>query len=351
MPLRPAAALLLALGVAACAPAPTRAPTPGSPPGPPYGSPPGSAEAPLSFAPLVRRVLPAVVSIAVSETAPQRPGARPARMVGVGSGFIVAPDGVVVTNNHVIAHADRIMVALADGVELPARVLGRDPPTDVAVLQVDPPRPLPAVVWGRSHRVQVGDWVLTAGNPFGLGGSVTAGIVSAKGRSLGDGPFDRFLQLDAPINPGNSGGPTFNMNGHVVGMTTAIVSPSGGSVGLGFAIPSDVVRPVVVALLAHGLVERGWLGVALAAGPGGARHPRGAGVTAVERDSPAARAGLRPGDRVMAVDGRAVQDGAALVRAVAALAPGTVAHLTLRRGAATLTLPVTLGRRPADAPD
>ena len=158
--------------------------------------------------------------------------------MGAGSGFIIDPSGVIVTNNHVVDHADKIVVSLTDGRQLPANVLGSDELTDVAVIKVDAPDPLPSVTWGDSRQVEVGDWILAAGNPFGLGGSVTAGIVSAEGRDLGSGPFDNFLQLDAPINPGNSGGPVFNMDGQVIGVTTAIVSPTGGSVGIGFAIPS-----------------------------------------------------------------------------------------------------------------
>jgi serine protease Do len=331
-----------------------------------------AAVAPASFAPLVRRVLPAVVNIAVTETVNgsdmlaqlppelrdsplgqafrRRYGKEAEQVMGAGSGFVVAPDGVIVTNNHVVEHADKIVVSFPDGTQLPARILGRDPLTDVAVLKVDPTHPLPAVTWGDSRHVQVGDWILAAGNPFGLGGSVTAGIVSAEGRSLGGGPFDRFLQLDAPINPGNSGGPAFDMAGQVVGMTTAIVSPSGGSVGIGFAIPSDLVRPIVAQLSAQGHVDRGWLGVAIADVTGPDGTPIAVGVSAVEKNSPAERAGIRPGDRLTAVNGLAVHDTGALIRAIAAVPPGTVARLTVRRGGTTLTLPVTVGLRPSDQP-
>ena len=196
----------------------------------------------------------------------------------------------------------------------------------------------------------MGDWILAAGNPFGLGGSVTAGIVSAEGRSLGGGPFDRFLQLDAPINPGNSGGPAFDMAGQVVGMTTAIVTPSGGSVGIGFAIPSDLVRQIVEQLRAHGRIERGWLGVAIADATDQAGTPVAVTVTGVEKGGPAARAGLRPGDRLMAVNGSPVHDTGALIRAVAAVLPGQIARITLRRGATTVTIPVVVGPRPSDEP-
>lgn len=324
---------------------------------------------PGSFAPLVRRVLPTVVNIAFTERVTDAdrlalippalrgtPLGRELRrhfagqdeaIAGAGSGFIISPDGIVVTNNHVIAHAERILVSLPDGTEWPARVLGRDPPTDIAVLKIDPPHPLVAAQWGDSRNVQVGDWILAAGNPFGLGGSVTAGIVSAEGRSLGGGPFDRFLQLDAPINPGNSGGPTFDLNGLVVGMTTAIVSPSGGSVGIGFAIPSNLVRRVAETLIAHGSVARGWLGVAIGAGKGAGP---GVPVANVTPGGPASAAGLAAGDRILAVNEAPVRTPDALIRAVADLPPGTIAHLDVRRGAARLRLDVTLGRRPPDAP-
>ncbi|HET8997114.1 MAG TPA: trypsin-like peptidase domain-containing protein, partial [Acetobacteraceae bacterium] len=209
---------------------------------------------PTSFAPLVKRVLPAVVNIAVTETVTgddvasklppelrdtplgrefrRKYGKQREQMMGAGSGFVIDPKGIIVTNNHVVGHAEKIVVSLADGRQLPARVIGTDELTDLAVIKVDAAG-LPHVTWGDSGKVEVGDWVLVAGNPFGLGGSVTAGIVSAEGRDLGSSPFDSFLQLDAPINPGNSGGPIFNMDGDVIGVSTAIVSPSGGSVGIG----------------------------------------------------------------------------------------------------------------------
>jgi serine protease Do len=250
---------------------------------------------------------------------------------------------VIVTNRHVIEHASRIKVALSDGTELPAHVIGSDALTDVAVIQVTPPHPLPAVGWGDSRAVEVGDWILAAGNPFGLGGSVTAGIVSAMGRDLGDGPFDNFLQLDAPINPGNSGGPAFDMDGRVVGMTTAIVSPSGGSVGIGFAIPSDIVRPIVAELRSKGHVDRGWLGVALRDTDD---PPSGAIIAAVQHDSPALRAGLHAGDVVVGIDGEAIDSSRALIRAVAAAPPGGSVKLRVRRQAQQLDIPVTVGRRP-----
>ena len=207
---------------------------------------------------------------------------------------------MIVTNNHVVDHADKIVVSLTDGRQLPAQVIGTDELTDIAVIKVDAPAPLPSVTWGDSRQVEVGDWILAAGNPFGLGGSVTAGIVSAEGRDLGSGPFDNFLQLDAPINPGNSGGPIFNMDGQVIGVSTAIVSPTGGSVGIGFAIPSrDRQQRRQPTCCAHGSIERGWLGV-VGRGRGQGRR---ASSPAVEHDGPALHAGVHAGDMVMALNG------------------------------------------------
>ena len=242
--------------------------------------------APDSFAPLVKRVMPAVVNIAVTETVTggevlselppelrdtplgrefrKRFGNRKEQTMGAGSGFIIDSSGLIVTNNHVVGHADKITVSLPDGTRLPATVIGSDELTDVALIKVIASRALPSVQWGDLRQAEVGDWVLAGGNPFGLGGTVTAGIISARGRDLGAGPFDNFLQLDAPINPGNSGGPIFNMDGQVIAISTAIVSPSGGSVGIGFATPSELVIPIIEQLRASGRIERGWLGVSVA---------------------------------------------------------------------------------------
>jgi len=333
------------------------------------GTPHGAAarSAPDSFAPLVKRVLPAVVNIAVTETVTgndmaaalppelrDTPLGRAFRrrfrnhheqMMGAGSGFIVDPSGVIVTNNHVVAHADKIVVSLVDGRQLPARVLGTDALTDIAVIKIDAPGPLASVAWGNSRQMEVGDWILAAGNPFGLGGSVTAGIVSAEGRDLGSGPFDSFLQLDAPINPGNSGGPIFNMAGQVIGVSTAIVSPSGGSVGIGFAIPSETASDVVAKLLAHGSIARGWLGVSVEDVENG-----GVVIAGVERNGPALRAGVRPGDVVLALNGDHIGSARGLIRAVAAMPPGDLVQLTVRRQGHAVELPVAIGRRPADSP-
>lgn len=321
--------------------------------------------APESFAPLVKRVLPAVVNIAVTETvsggdiAQQLPpelrdtplgrefrrrfGSRREQVMGAGSGFIIDGSGLIVTNNHVVGHADKIVVSLADGRQLPATVLGRDDLTDIAVIKVNGAGTLPAVTFGDSRSVQVGDWILAAGNPFGLGGSVTAGIVSAEGRDLGAGPFDNFLQLDAPINPGNSGGPIFDMDGQVIGVSTAIVSPSGGSVGIGFAIPSEIVSRIVNQLVTSGSIARGWLGVGIE------ERDNIVVIATVDRTGPAAKAGLRPGDVVVAINGEHIDSSRNLIRAVAAVTPGRNLRLTVRRQGREMEVPVTVGRRPVDS--
>jgi serine protease Do len=327
---------------------------------------PGSAIArstPDSFSPLVKRVLPSVVNIAVTETVSggevlselppelrdtplgrefrRRFGNRKEQTMGAGSGFIIDSSGLIVTNNHVVGHADKIVVSLTNGTRLPAEVIGTDELTDVALIKVQATGPLPAVAFGDSRQVEVGDWVLAAGNPFGLGGSVTAGIVSARGRDLGAGPFDNFLQLDAPINPGNSGGPIFNMDGQVVGVSTAIVSPSGGSVGIGFATPSELVMPIINQLRTSGHIERGWLGVSVA------NSDNGVTIAGIERTSPAARAGLRQGDIILSVNGERIEGALGLIRTVAAVSPGSTVNLTIRRQGREFDVPVTVGQRPA----
>lgn len=327
-----------------------------------------------SLAPLVRRVVPSVVNIAVTEsvgtdTEAQLPPAlrgtplekqfkdrlrsRREQVQGAGSGFVIDPSGVIVTNNHVVGHADQIVVSLSNGTELPARVIGTDELTDIAVIKVETSQPLPAVTWGDSRTVEVGDWILAAGNPFGLGSSVSAGIVSARGRDIGAGPFDDFLQIDAPINPGNSGGPTFNLEGQVIAVNTAIVSPTGGSVGIGFAIPSEIVMPIVAELREKGHVDRGWLGVTVQDVP---RNPTGAptertrmpgvAIASVDRTGPGARSGLLPGDIVLAVNQTPVDSAHDLIKAVSAAQPGSGLHLTVRRRGQMLDVPVTVGKRP-----
>ncbi len=338
-----------------------------SPAAPPVSTPLVSM-GPLSFAPLARRVVPAVVNIAVTESvaSPSEAGevppalrgtpfekqfrermrSRREQMIGAGSGFIIDPSGIIVTNDHVVGQADKIVVSLADGTELDAHVLGTDALTDIAVIKVDAKGRLPFVTWGDSRRVEIGDWVLAAGNPFGLGSSITAGIVSARGRDIGAGPFDDFLQLDAPINPGNSGGPSFDMSGEVVALNTAIVSPTGGSVGIGFGIPSEIVAPIVAQLRATGHIERGWRGVTVrdAPGPG-----QGVIIASVDRAGPGAKAGLHIGDEVISVDGERLDDARALIRDVARASSGSRISLAVLRHGHAQDLPVIIGRRGAEA--
>ncbi|MGH7120834.1 MAG: S1C family serine protease [Acetobacteraceae bacterium] len=354
---RRALALLLSVLVVSCA-APPAAP---------------AQPMPRSFAPLVREVLPAVVNIAVTAVVTNSGGLAnllPPALRGtpfeqdflrhfgttqqvraVGSGYVIDPSGVIVTNNHVIRDATRIVVSFANGRTLTARVIGADPLTDIAILQVDAGGKLPFVQFGNSDAVQVGDWVLAAGDPFGLGGTVTAGIVSAKGREIGDGPLDRFLQIDAPINPGNSGGPLFDLAGRVIGMNTAIYSPAGGSVGIGFAIPSNIIKKIVDELLARGHVRRGWLGMAIARQSDVAAGNAGVLVTGVVPGGPAGRAGVRPGDVVLTVNGVSVDDAAALIRAVAVLPPGSRVRLAIDRNGARMAFRVSIGQRPAGTAD
>ena len=317
---------------------------------------------PESFAPLVKRVLPSVVNIAVTETVPgndplaflppglqrqYRDRRKRQQVSAAGSGFIIDPAGYIVTNAHVVGSADKIVVALSNGTELPARLIGSDQLTDVALIKVNAPTPLPAASWGDSRAIEVGDWVLAAGNPFGLGGSVTAGIVSARGRDLDAGPFDDFIQIDAPINPGNSGGPLFNMDGQVVGVNAAIYSPTGSSVGIGFSIPSELVAKVVAELRERGRIDRGWLGVSLGDVPASARGPAGASIAAVDKNGPAAKSGLKPGDIVTAVNGQPVDSLRNLTRTIALAPPGSTVRLTVRRsGRPETEVSVTIGTRP-----
>ena len=329
---------------------------------------PASAQRGLlpDFADLAERVLPAVVNIAVTgettvaQLPPELRGTpleryfrdrlrnRRQEVSGAGSGFIIDPAGFVVTNNHVIGNASRVVVALQDGTELTARIVGSDELTDLALLKVEPPASLAAVSWGSSGTTRVGSWVLAAGNPFGLGGTVTSGIVSARGREIGAGPFDDFIQTDAAINPGNSGGPLFNAQGEVIGINTAIYSPSGASAGIGFATPSDLARPVIEQLRRDGRVERGWLGVSVQdlVPEDGRPARRGVLIAGVERTRPAGRAGLRQGDVVVAINGDRVETSRALVRTVAAVPPGQTVRLTVLREGRERELPVQVGRRP-----
>ena len=313
------------------------------------------------FADLAERVLPAVVNIAVQgEAVAQAPPefrgtpferyfrGRRERTQGAGSGFVIDPSGFVVTNNHVVGTSTRVTVALQNGTELAARVVGTDELTDLALLRVEPRTPLVAVGWGSSNAMRVGQWVLAAGNPFGLGGTVTSGIVSARGREIGAGPFDDFIQTDAAINPGNSGGPLFNVAGEVIGISTAIYSPSGANAGIGFATPSDLARPVIEQLRRDGRVDRGWLGVSVQdLVPEQPTGRRAVLVTDVVRGGPSQRGGLRAGDVVLSVNGERTETSRALVRYVAAIAPGQPVRLSVQREGRTQELTVQVGRRPA----
>lgn len=320
------------------------------------------------FSDLVSRVKPAVVSITTKARAPaveapsmpfpfnQMVPEQPQRrmMEGRGSGFIVDAGGTIITNNHVVKDATSVTVTLDDGRALPARVIGRDPRTDIAVLRVDAGRPLPYIQMGNSRAVKPGEWVVAMGNPFGLGGTVTAGIVSAVGRDIGAGPYDQFIQIDAPINQGNSGGPLFTQDGKVIGMNTAILSPHGGSVGIGFAVPSDLIRTVSAQIEANGRVTRGFLGVESQPVMGttaralGVAENAGALLAAVGQNSPAAKAGLRAGDIVRAVNGSAVAGPRDLAIAVADLKPGDAARVEILRDGAQREVTVTVGEMPSE---
>jgi serine protease Do len=276
---------------------------------------------------------------------------HPHAVQGRGSGFIIDADGTVVTNNHVVKDAKSVTVTLADGTQLPARIVGRDERSDLAVLHVDAGHKLPFIELGDSAQVRPGAWVMAMGNPFGLGGTVTAGIVSALGRDIGSGPFDDFIQIDAPINKGNSGGPLFTQDGHVVGVNSAIISPSGGSIGIGFAIPSNMVKTVVADLEKDGRVTRGYLGVeAQSVTPAMARaldlpknaHDSGALVASIEPDSPAAKAGLQPGDVILSVDGQKAGTPRDLAVDMAAEKPGSETRLDILRGGNRQAVTVTV---------
>ncbi|HVI89947.1 MAG TPA: DegQ family serine endoprotease [Dongiaceae bacterium] len=334
--------------------------------------------APDSFADLAAKVTPAVVNVSSThkvtqsdmqdEGAPfdfpkgspfeqlfkpfqeqQRRQHRNEKVTSLGSGFIIDPAGYIVTNNHVIDEASDIEVTMTDGKEYPAKLIGTDPKTDLALLKISAPQPLPFVNFGDSDKERVGDWIMAVGNPFGLGGTVTAGIVSARGRDINAGPFDDFLQLDAAINRGNSGGPTFDTDGDVVGINTAIASPNGGSVGIGFAIPSNMAKPVIESLRAHGSVERGWLGVQIQkvtpdlAKALGLPQPEGALVADVQADSPAQKL-LKTGDVVVGYNGQTVNEMRELPRLVAATKPQTKVELTVWRDHQMQKISVNIGK-------
>ncbi|MDE3120999.1 MAG: Do family serine endopeptidase [Paracoccaceae bacterium] len=338
------------------------------------------AEPPGGYANLVQKVSPAVVYIEVTEKAnpadyqgqgmPQgfpwqefsqqfgipfpgfqngNPNGQAPVMHAVGSGFIIDAQGHIVTNNHVVKGASAVKVTLQDGRTFEAKVVGTDPLTDVALLKIDAQKPLPFVQFGSSKDIRVGDDVMAVGNPFGLGGTVTTGIISAKSRNIGTDSYDSFLQTDAAINKGNSGGPLFNDQGLVVGMNTAIMSPSGGSVGIGFAVPSDVVQQVVAQLEKGGKVQHGWLGVEIKrvtpdiAAAIGMDKPMGAMVMAVNPKSPAAKAGLKRGDIIVGFNGTDIKSLSDLPRAVAMTNPDTKAPVDILRAGKKMQLDVSVG--------
>ncbi|MEM7226169.1 MAG: DegQ family serine endoprotease [Pseudomonadota bacterium] len=326
---------------------------------------------PESFAELVDDLLPTVVNISTSQVPEgaegpgqgqeefeeffkeffERRGEQPRRrrQSSLGSGFIIDPSGYIVTNHHVIEGADEISVRLADETMLDATLVGSDEKTDLALLKVERDSPLPSADWGNSEETRIGDWVIAIGNPFGLGGTVTAGIVSARQRDINAGPYDDFIQTDAAINRGNSGGPMFNLDGDVIGINSAIFSPSGGSIGIGFAIPSSLARNIIEQLRDHGTVRRGWLGVRIQAVTEelaeGLRldEPRGALVASVTKGGPAEGAGLKQGDVVLEFNGRPVRKYRNLSRMVAETPVGKDVDVVVWRKGEAVTLQVMLG--------
>jgi len=335
--------------------------------------------APESFADLAEELSPSVVNITTSTTIagitdqarPQIPEgspfedlfrdffnngeggqARPRRSSALGSGFVISADGFIVTNNHVIDKADEIVIEFFDGKELVAELVGRDPKTDIALLKVEATEPLPFVGFGDSDIARVGDWVMAIGNPLGQGFSVSAGIISARNRTLRSGPYDDFIQTDAAINRGNSGGPLFNMNGEVIGVNTAIISPNGGSIGLGFSMSSRVVSRVVNQLKEYGETRRGWLGVQIQdidsdmAEALGLEKVSGALVSGVP-DGPGADAGIVSGDVILSFDGVEVENTRGLVTIVGNADVGKVVDVIIFRDGKSKTIKVTLGRREA----
>ena len=335
--------------------------------------------APDSFADLAGKLLPTVVNISTSQTLkappqnamPQLPPGSPLEdlfknflgpkpntprhVTSLGSGFIIDPSGFIVTNNHVIEDSDQITVSLQDGTQLPAKVIGRDIKTDLALLKVTSRKPLPATRFGDSDHARVGDWVIAIGDPFGIGSTVTAGIVSARNRNINAGPYDDFIQTDAPINRGNSGGPLFNMDGDVIGINSAIFSPSGGSVGIGFAIPANLAREVVGQLRQFGIAKRGWIGVRIQpvtpeiAEGLGLPSSQGALIADVTKGGPAAQAGLVNGDLVTGFDGKFVPDDRALPRIVADTPIGKTVSIEVLRKGRKQTLKITVQKLADDA--
>jgi serine protease Do len=343
-----------------------------------------AVQAPPSFAALVERVQPAVVNVAItggsvsmsgddmpgfelpddprlrdffehffgqSPSLPEPHGAMP-KVHGLGSGFIVTPDGYIVTSNHVVDHASKIEVVLNDGTRVPAELRGRDPKTDLALLKIAADHKLPYVSFGDSDAARPGDWVLAIGNPFGLGGTATTGIISARGRDIQSGPYDDYLQIDAPINRGSSGGPLFDLSGRVIGVNTAIFSPNGGNIGIGFAVPAAQTKSIIQQLMTEGHVERGWLGVQIQtltdtlAESMKLPDTRGALVTSVTPDSPAARAGIEVGDVILTFNDREVTEMKDLPKLVADAAPGEKTSVTVWRQGRKRSLKVSVARSP-----
>ncbi|ABA04457.1 peptidase S1C, Do [Nitrobacter winogradskyi Nb-255] len=338
---------------------------------------------PIGFADIVERVKPSVISVKIrmkdravasGDDSPFQPGSPmerffrrfggpdglppgmrgrrgPGLVTGQGSGFFISADGYAVTNNHVVDGADKVEVTTDDGKTYTAKVIGADPRTDIALIKVEGGSSFPFAKLS-DDKVRIGDWVLAVGNPFGLGGSVTAGIVSASGRDIGTGPYDDFIQIDAPVNKGNSGGPAFNMKGDVIGVNTAIYSPSGGSVGIAFSIPANTVKSVVAQLKDKGSVSRGWIGVQIQpvtsdiADSLGLKKAEGALVAEPQANSPAAKAGIKSGDVITAVNGDPVKDARELARTIGSLAPGTSIKLNVLRKGTDKVVNLTLGTLP-----
>ena len=337
-----------------------------------------AAPAPDSFADLAQTVTPAVVNISATQVVdekaldmPKLPPGSPLddmfeeylkrrrqqnseghshRSSSLGSGFVIDPSGIVVTNNHVIDGANEVEVIFTDGTKLRAEIIGKDAKVDLAVLRVTPATPLTAVKFGDSDKSRVGDWVIAVGNPFALGGTVTAGIISAKGRNIDSGPYDNYLQTDAAINKGNSGGPLFNMAGDVIGVNTAILSPSGGSIGIGFATPANTAQPVIEQLIKFGETRRGWLGVRIQnvddaiADSLGLGNARGALIAGIDEKGPSAGAGFKPGDVIVTFDGKPVADARELPKIVATTTVGKEVDVVIIRDGKEQTRKVTLGR-------
>jgi serine protease Do len=348
-----------------------------------------AAQKPVGFADIVEKVKPAVISVRVKmnagpqmsefgdsdnpfgpnspfqfffkrfgqEMPGQGPGMRgtPRRQftTGQGSGFFISADGYAVTNNHVVDKAESVEVTTDDGKTHTAKVIGTDPRTDLALIKIEGGSDFPYVNLA-DQAPRIGDWVIAVGNPFGLGGTVTAGIVSARGRDIGAGPYDDFIQIDAPVNKGNSGGPTFDVDGNVIGVNTAIFSPSGGSVGIAFAIPADTVKSVVSQLKASGKVTRGWIGVQIQpvtadiADSLGMKQAHGALVAEPQENSPAAKAGIKSGDVIVSLNGEAIPDARTLARRISSMPPGTAVKIGVFRGGSEQILSMVLGELPKE---